>query len=91
MKSFRQDNVSPVRAAAAQKLANDPDPAAGKALAAASSEEKWLMRAAAITAIARRGDAALASALVPRLDDENVTVRCIAAAAIVRLGSGRTK
>jgi HEAT repeat protein len=91
VKSFRQDTVSPVRAAAAQKLANDPDPATGRALAAAASDEKWLVRASAITAIARRGDAALASAVVPRLDDENVTVRCIAAAAIVRLGGGRTK
>jgi HEAT repeat protein len=89
VKSFRQDNVSPVRAAAAHKLATDPDPATGRALAAAASDEKWLVRASAIMAIARRGDAALVSAVVPRLDDENVTVRCIAAAAIVRLGGER--
>jgi HEAT repeat protein len=86
VKSFRQDNVSPVRAAAAQKLANDPDPATGRALVAAASDEKWLVRASALSAIARRGDATLVSAVVPRLDDENETVRCTAAAAIVRLG-----
>jgi HEAT repeat protein len=86
VKSFRQDNVSPVRAAAAQKLATDPDPATGRALAAAAADEKWLVRASAISAIARRGDAALVSAVVPRLDDENETVRSTAAAAIVRLG-----
>ena len=88
VKSFRQDNVSPVRAAAAQKLANDPDPATGRALTAAASDEKWLVRASAISAIARRGDAALVSAIVPRLNDENETVRSTAAAAIVWLGRG---
>jgi len=87
VKSFRQDNVSPVRAAAAQRLANDPDPATGRALVAATSDDKWLVRASALSAIARRGDAALVPAIVPRLDDENETVRCSAAAAIVRLGA----
>jgi HEAT repeat protein len=91
VKSFRQDNVSPVRAAAAQKLANDPDPATGKALVAAASDDKWLVRASAVSAIAKRGDAALIPAIVPRLDDESETVRFTAAAAIVRLGSGARK
>jgi HEAT repeat protein len=87
VKAFRQDTVSSVRAAAAQKIATDPDPASGKALAAAAGDEKWLVRASAASAIARRGDPALAAALVPRLDDEVEAVRFTAAAAIIRLAA----
>jgi HEAT repeat protein len=90
-KSFRADNVSPVRAAAAQRLAKDPDPASGRALATATTDEKWLVRASAVSAIAARGDRALVSAVVPRLDDENETVRFNAAASIVRLESGSAR
>jgi HEAT repeat protein len=84
-KSFRQDTVSPVRAAAAQRLATDPDPASGRALATAAADEKWLVRASAVSAIAVRGDRSLVQAVIGRLDDENETVRFNAAAAIVRL------
>ncbi len=84
-KSFRQDNVSPVRAAAAQRLATDPDPNSGKALAAAAADEKWVVRASAISAIARRGDASLRPSAEARLDDEQLVVRFTAAAAVVRL------
>jgi HEAT repeat protein len=87
-KSFTQDNVSPVRAAAAQRLARDPDPASGQALAAAAADEKWLVRASAVSALASRGDRSLLSAVVPRLQDEHETVRFTAAAAVIRL-SGR--
>ncbi len=90
VKALTQDKVSPVRAAAAQKLADDPDPASGKALAAATSDEKWLVRAAAISAIAKRGDRSLLPAVTPRLLDENETVKFTAAAATIRL-SGRKK
>jgi HEAT repeat protein len=90
-KSFRQDNVSPVRAAAAQRLAADPDPASGRALARATTDEKWIVRASAISAIGARGDRSLVTVLAPRLDDENDTVRFNAAAAIVRLESGRAR
>jgi HEAT repeat protein len=86
-KTFRQDNVSPVRAAAAQRLAIDPDPNSGKALAAAAADEKWVVRASAISAIARRGDASLRHAAEARLDDEQPIVRFNAAAAVVRLVS----
>jgi HEAT repeat protein len=84
-KSFRQDNVSPVRAAAAQRLATDPDPNSGKALAAAASDDKWVVRAAAISAIAKRGQASLLPAVAARLDDEQPVVRFNAAAAVVHL------
>jgi HEAT repeat protein len=88
-KSFRQDNVSPVRAAAAQRLAADPDPATGRALATATTDEKWLVRASAISALATRGDRSLVPAVVARLADENETVRFNAAAAVVRLAAPR--
>jgi HEAT repeat protein len=84
-KSFRADNVSPVRAAAAQRLASDPDPASGRALAKATSDEKWLVRSSALSAIALRGDRSLEPAVIARLDDENEVVRFNAAAAVVRL------
>lgn len=87
IKSLRQDNVTPVRAAAAQKLAKDPDPKSGQALVAAVSDEKWLVRASAISAIAQRGDPKLLSAVVPKLDDPEDGVRFNAAAAVIRLNS----
>ena len=91
IKSIRQDNVTPVRAAAAQKLAHDPDPKSAKALVDATSDEKWLVRASAISAIAQRGDAALLSSVIPKLDDEEDGVRFNAAAAVIRLSGGRAK
>jgi HEAT repeat protein len=88
-KSITQDNVSPVRAAAAQKLATDPDPRSAKALADAASDKEWLVRASAVAAIAKRGDPELLSAIVPLLDDEQDTVRFNAAAAVVKLSASR--
>jgi len=87
IKSLRQDNVSPVRAAAAQKLAHDPDPKSREALVTATSDEKWLVRASAISAIAQRGDASLLSAVIPKLDDPEDSVRYNAAAAVLRLSA----
>jgi HEAT repeat protein len=89
-KVFRKaadDAESPVRAGAAVKLALDPDPKSGQALASATRDPKWLVRAAAAGALAKRGDASLASALTPLLDDENDVVRFNAAAAIIQLNS----
>lgn len=86
-KSFTRDDVSPVRAAAAQKLAHDPDPKSIKALANAASDEKWIVRASAVSAIAQRGDSELLSAVIPRLDDQEDGVRYNAAAAVVSLYS----
>jgi HEAT repeat protein len=86
-KTVTQDKVSPVRAAAAQKLANDPDPRSARALADAASDKEWLVRASAISAIAKRGDPELLSAIIPLLDDEEDTVRFNAAAAVVKLSA----
>jgi HEAT repeat protein len=84
-KVISKDDESPVRSAAALRLARDPDPKSAAALAKAAGDEKWMVRAAAIDAIGRRGDAALLKAVVPRLTDENETVRFNAAACVIRL------
>jgi HEAT repeat protein len=86
-KTVTQDKVSPVRAAAAQRLANDPDPRSGRALADALSDKEWLVRASAVSAIAKRGDPELLSAVLPLLDDEEDTVRFNAAATVVKLSA----
>jgi hypothetical protein len=84
-KAIRKDDESPIRAAAALRLARDPDPKSAEALATAAGDEKWMVRAAAIDAIGHRGDATLLKAVVPRLDDDIETVRFNAAACIIRL------
>jgi HEAT repeat protein len=88
-KAVRKDDSSPVRAAAATKLAGDPDPKSGEALAKTATDSKWIVRAAVVDAIARRGDPSLLSAVVPLLDDENDSVKFSAAAAVVRLSTAR--
>jgi HEAT repeat protein len=85
VKAIGKDDESPIRAAAALRLARDPDPKSAEALASAAGDGKWLVRAAAIDAIGRRGDAALLKAVAPRLTDDNETVRFNAAACIIRL------
>jgi HEAT repeat protein len=81
------DTVSPVRAAAAVKLVNDPDPKSAQALTDATKDPKWLVRAAVVGAIAQRNDPSLAKAVTPLLDDENDVVRFNAAAAVIHLNS----
>ena len=85
--TLRADDVSPVRAAAAKMLANDPDPQSGKALVKAASDKSWIVRAAALEAIAKRGDPALLGGIVPAMMDDNTSVRCTAAAAVIRLST----
>ena len=86
-KTVTQDKVPPVRAAAAQQLANDPDPRSARALADAASDKEWLVRASAVSAIAKRGDPELLSAVIPLLDDEEDRVRFNAAAILVKLST----
>lgn len=86
-KTVTQDDTSAVKAAAAEKLATDPDPKSGEALAKSCSDKKWRVRAGVVNAIAKRGDPELAFSLVPLLTDENDTVRYDAAAAILYLSS----
>lgn len=85
-KVLRQDDSSPVRAAAAKVLANDPDPATGQALLeAAIGDKNWVVRAAALEAVAHRGDPALLEKLGPMLEDDKDSVKYTAAAAVLRL------
>jgi HEAT repeat protein len=86
-KAVTNDDTSPVRAAAAERLAKDPDPKSGRALADACADKKAKVRVAAVDAIAAREDPALVDALVPLLDDGDDVVRYDAAAAILRLAA----
>jgi HEAT repeat protein len=88
-KAVTKDDASPVRAAAATKLALDPDPKSGEALAKSAADSKWIVRAAVVDAIARRGDPSLLKAVVPLLDDDNDAVKFSAAAAVIRLSAAR--
>lgn len=84
-KTITQDDSSPVKAAAAEKLATDPDPKSARALIGATFDKKWRIRVAASNAIAKRGDRKLAKNLIPLLVDENDTVRYEAAAGFLHL------
>jgi HEAT repeat protein len=90
-KTITRDDSSPVKAAAAEKLATDPDPRSADALVWAAHEKKWRVRAAAANAIGIRGDSKLLSTLNYLLDDENDTVRLEAAAAIIEMSKKRKK
>ncbi|MGI8960702.1 MAG: HEAT repeat domain-containing protein [Bryobacteraceae bacterium] len=84
-KTITKDDTSAVRAAAAERLARDPDLKSRRALVDACSDNKWEVRLAAVDAIAERGDPALIDPLTPLLEDGNGSVRYDAAAAILRL------
>jgi HEAT repeat protein len=88
-KAIRKDDASPVRAAAARVLADDPDPSTADALLTAASDKSWLVRAAALDAIARRNDSSLAGKIESHLDDPKEEVRFTAAAAIIHLADGK--
>lgn len=84
-KTVTKNDSSPIRAAAAQKLAHDPEPDAGEALARAAAEKDWKVRAAALDAIALREDASLIPRIVPEMDDKNDVVRFTTAACVAHL------
>jgi HEAT repeat protein len=87
VKAVTKDDASPVRAAAANILASDPDPRSGDALLQAVSDKKWIVRVAALEALVKRGDPQLLSGIVPAMSDENGAVRFTAAAAVFRLSA----
>lgn len=94
LKMVTRDDTSPVRAAAAVKLASDPDPKSLQALRTATTDKKWLVRAAAVSSLGQRNDPAALDAVVPLLDDEHEVVKFAAASVVVRLsavGAGRRK
>ncbi len=80
-----KNDSSPVRAAAASMLANDPDPASAKALVSAMQAKRWVVRVAALEAIAKRGDPALRLKIEPFIYDTKEEVRFAAAGAVLRL------
>jgi HEAT repeat protein len=91
IKAIKQSDNSPVRAAAAKKLAHDPDPASAAALVEATHDKGWMVRAAALEAIAERGDRSLLARIKTSLDDDRDEVRYAAAACIARLESKRKR
>jgi HEAT repeat protein len=84
-KTVVKSDGSPVRAAAAKKLAHDPSAEASRALLRATHDKSWMVRAAALEAISERGDKSLRDKLFLSLDDEKEDVRFIAAACIAHL------
>jgi HEAT repeats len=87
VKNMMKSDNSPMRAAAAKKLAHDPDPITAQALIAATQDKNWVVRAAALEAIAERGDRSLISKVAPTLDDDKDEVRYAGAACIARLSA----
>jgi HEAT repeat protein len=86
-KTLRVDDTSPVRAAAAKMLVDDPDPETGQALVQASSDKSWVVKTAALEALAKRGDPLYLDGVSSAMADDNTSVRCIAAAAVIHLSS----
>jgi HEAT repeat protein len=84
-KTITHDDSSPIRAAAAEKLAADRDPATTEALGRACTDSKWTVRAAVVAAIAKRGNPKLLRSVSPLLYDGNDTVRFEASAAVIHL------
>jgi HEAT repeat protein len=85
VEEVRKDDSSPVRAASARMLAEDPDPAITKVLAEQAGDESWIVRAAALEALAKRGDPSALDTVELYLTDEKDIVKYTAAAATVRL------
>jgi HEAT repeat protein len=84
-KTVAKSDGSPVRAAAAKKLAHDPSASTSRALIRATHDKNWIVRAAALEAISERGDKSLTDKLFLSLDDEKDDVRFMAAACIAHL------
>jgi HEAT repeat protein len=87
VKTLVKSDNSPMRAAAAKKLAHDPDPETAKALVAATQDKNWMVRVAALDAIAERGDRSLIAKVAPTLEDDKDDVRYSGAACIARLSA----
>jgi len=85
LQELRKGDPTPIRAASAGVLADDPDADATQALVEAAGDNHWLVRAAALEALARRGDTAAASSVSAYFPDDNEVVRFTAAAAYLEL------
>jgi HEAT repeat protein len=89
IKTIAHDDVSPVRALAAERLATDPDPKSAKALTDYLTDKKARVREAVVEAIAKRDDPRFLKAVIDLLDDENDSIRYDAAATVIGLSQGR--
>lgn len=85
VRTILKNDASPIKAAAATMLTQDPDPESAKALVTASRDKNWVVRVAALEAIAKRGDAALRAEVEPSMYDTKREVRYTAAATVVHL------
>jgi hypothetical protein len=85
VKTLTKDDTSPVRAAAAKILANDPDVKSLAALEQATGDQSWIVQVAALAAIAQRNDVTALSTVAIRLDEPKDAVHCTAAAAYIHL------
>ncbi len=86
IKTIVKDDSSPVRAASAKVLAQDPDRATEEALVQAATQDKSeLVRAAALDALSQHGDPAVIGRIAPALSDDKDSVKYTAAAAILHL------
>jgi len=85
LRLMTKDDESPVRAAAAKMLTDDPDPKSQQALLDATSDKSWVVRVAALDSLARRGDPGVIPQIESKLADEKGVVRYTAAGAIIRL------
>jgi len=88
VRTLTKDDVSPVRAAAAKVLSNDPDPKTLAALENATRDDNWLVRSAAIDAIRLNQDKSVLPILETHLDDIKPAVRYAAAAAVIHIQDG---
>jgi hypothetical protein len=86
-KVIRKGDPSPVRAAAAKILTNDPDPDTTKALADAVADKNWVVRTAVLEALAKRGDPSILDTVELYMDDDKDAVKYTAAAAVLRLST----
>ena len=87
VKTLVKSDSSPMRAAAAKKLAHDPDPITAKALVDATHDKNSVVRVAALEAIAERADRSLVPKISDSLDDDKDEVRFTGAACIARLSA----
>ena len=87
VKTLVKSDNSPMRAAAAKKLAHDPDPITAKALVDATHDKNSVVRVAALEAIAERGDRSLLSKIAGSLEDDKDEVRFTGAACVARLSA----
>jgi HEAT repeat protein len=90
-KTLTRDDSSPIKATAAERIANDPDPKSAEALQVASLDKRWRVRAAVANAMGLRGDPKMIGDVAPMLLDDSESVRLEAAAAVITLAGKRRR